>query len=161
MTLAVTLARPEDADTVIDLLEDAARWLLARGVDQWHPGQWKREKVNRAIAEREVFLAHEAGDLVGTITLQWADTSLWPDDGASGYVHRLAVHDASHGRGIGRDLLAWAEREVAARGRFLLRLDCACANSRLRRYYEQLGFTCRGDRHLGPFCASLFEKRIV
>ena len=100
MRLTVEPARTEDLDLVLDLLEDASRWLLAKGVEQWHAGQWKREKIAAAM---------ERG---------WSDELFWPADAAdAGYAHRLAIASDAHGRGLGRALLEWAGREIARRGR--------------------------------------------
>lgn len=98
---------------------------------------------------------------MSTVSLQWSDVPLWPDDASGGYVHRLAVPSGAPGRDLARVLLAWAERETSGRGRSFLRLDCVSDNPRLRRYYELLGFTYRGDQPTGMFCASLLEKRTV
>ncbi|TME91882.1 MAG: GNAT family N-acetyltransferase [Chloroflexi bacterium] len=161
MRLTVEPARTEELDLVLNLLEDASRWLLAKGVEQWHAGQWKREKIAAAMERGEVFLAWEGATVVATISLQWSDELLWPAAaGDAGYVHRLAVASDAHGRGLGRALLDWAGREIARRGRSQLRLDCACDNPGLRRYYEELGFRHRGDRPMGRYCASLYERAL-
>jgi ribosomal protein S18 acetylase RimI-like enzyme len=111
---------------VLALLDDAATWLQARGIDQWHPGQWRRERITEAADRGEVFLARVDGSLAATVSLQWRDELFWPgapDD--AGYVHRLAVHTDWHARATGRALLEWAERSITARGRVYVRLDCA------------------------------------
>jgi len=143
MRLTVEPARTEELDLVLNLLEDASRWLLAKGVEQWHAGQWKREKIAAAM---------ERG---------WSDELFWPAAAADArYVHRVAVASDAHGRGLGRALLDWAGREIARRGRSPLRLDCACDNPGLRRYHEELGFRHRGDRPMGRYCASLYERAL-
>ena len=144
MRPAVEPARIEELDLVLDLLEDAGRWLLAKGIEQWHAGQWKREQIAAAM---------ERG---------WTDELFWPAAaGDAGYVHRLAVASDAHGRGLGRTLLDWADLEITRQGRSQLRLDCACDNPGLRRYYEELRFRHRGDRPMGRYCASLYERPIA
>jgi ribosomal protein S18 acetylase RimI-like enzyme len=77
----------------------------------------------------------------------------------AGYIHAVAVR-REHA-GIGRALIAWAERAVRDAGRPFLRLDCMRDNARIRRYYEELGFERRGDVVVGDhFDASLYEKRV-
>ena len=143
MRLTVEPARTEELDLVLNLLEDASRWLLAKGVEQWHAGQWKREKIAAAM---------ERG---------WSDELFWPAAAADArHVHRVAVASDAHGRGLGRALLDCAGREIARRGRSQLRLDCACDNPGLRLYHEELGFRHRGDRPMGRYCASLYERAL-
>lgn len=144
---------------MLALLDDAALWLQSRGIDQWHPGQWRRENIAEAIDRGEVFLARLDGAVVGTVSLQWRDELFWPGaPNDAGYVHRLAIHSDWHGRGIGRALLEWAATTTATRGRAYVRLDCACENAALRAYYEKLGFAYRGERRSTQWCAALLER---
>jgi GNAT superfamily N-acetyltransferase len=156
----VARARPDDAETVANLLEEAAAWLHARGIDQWHMGDWLRPLLAARIAQGEVHLARHEGEPAATLTLQWSDGETWgpmPDD--AGYIHGFAVRRAYAGQGLGRALLAWAERQVADTGRSFLRLDCMARNLALRAYYERVGFVERRDIPTDDWSA-LYEKRV-
>jgi len=48
--------------------------------------------------------------------------------------------------GAGRLLPAEAERRIAAAVRTVCRLDCPADNARLRRYYEDAGYTVVGEQ---------------
>lgn len=155
-----------DVAGVLALLNDAAAWLLERGVDQWQPGQWSAESIARAIARGETYLMQARGRTLATVSLQWTDALMWPDaSGDAGYIHRLAVARDEHGKDIGRILLTWTEWTIAKRGRRLARLDCACDNGQLRRYYEGAGYRHVDDRIVTDragreFCGSRYEKDI-
>ena len=157
-------ARPDEPDVVLALLNSAAAWLVERGIDGWRPGQFRVERIAVSIARRETHLMLMGEHAVATVTLEWSDARVWPgapDD--AGYVHRLAVAPAEHGKGLGRMLLTWAECQVAMKPRPYVRLDCGCANAALRNYYERAGYQHRGDRTVQgrageAFCASLYEK---
>ena len=162
-TITFRLAALGDTDTVLRILNEAAEWLAVRGIAGWKAGQWRRAKLEAAIGRGETYLALDERAVVGTMCLQWGDDEMWP--GASddaGYVHRLAVGRAAHGRGIGRTLLAFAERTAREDGKRSLRLDCACASAGLRAYYTAAGFSWRGDLEVrgatDTWCGSLFEK---
>jgi protein-tyrosine phosphatase len=158
--ITVVLATPADADIVLDILQEAARWLLSRDIDQWRPDQFEREPLLAAIARGEIYLARRDGEAFGTLRLQWTDERVWGcDTGDAGYVHGLAIRRSAAGIGLGRAVLRWAEQKVAAAGRAYLRLDCMTANLALRSYYERAGFTCRGDLHGKTWSASRYEKR--
>jgi GNAT superfamily N-acetyltransferase len=150
-------------DIVLDVLDQAAEWVKARGAEGWTPGQWRRERLLEAIVAGETNLARNAEAVVGTVTLQWTDETFWP--GAppdAGYVHRLAVTKSAHGQGVGRAMLDWAEQATRDQGRSLLRLDCAAGNPALRAYYESQGFELRGEvTHVGKwgtYRAARYEK---
>jgi GNAT superfamily N-acetyltransferase len=156
----IALAGPEDVDHVLGLINEAARWLLARGIRQWPVDpDLPRETVARQLRQRECYLAWEGDQAVGTFSLQLSDPPMWgaqPDDAL--YLHGLAVR-RTH-RGLGRHLLSWAERMAAAAGRSYLRLDCMAENPALRAYYERAGYRHRGDVKGRGWAASLYEKAV-
>ncbi len=151
-----------DIDIVLDILNDAARWLTSRGIDQWRPGSFDRAQLTARIDSGEIYLATVDGQPAGTLTLQASDPLFWPDapDDAL-YLHKLAVHRTYAGRGLGLYLLRWAERMAAARGKRYLRLDCMAESAALRAYYEAAGFGHRCDIAGRNWSASLYEKAIV
>jgi GNAT superfamily N-acetyltransferase len=157
--LELTRARPEDVDEIVDILSEAAHWLLGRGIVQW-PDPFPRARVARLVERGAFHLARLDGETVATLALLWSDPAFWgerPPD--AGYVHALAVRRAWAGRGLGARLLEWAEAEVAGAGRRYLRLDCLAANGDLRRYYERQGFEPRGQVDVDDLTASLYERR--
>jgi len=80
------------------------------------------------------------------------------------YVHNLVVRRAWSHRGLGHQLLAWAEQQTAIAGRTFLRLDCFANNPILRKYYENAGFEDRAevDAHysFGILRLRRYEKRV-
>jgi ribosomal protein S18 acetylase RimI-like enzyme len=157
--LEVVRATESDVDEVLDLLAEAAAWLRERSIEQWPP-RFPREQIAASVARGETYLARSGDVTAATIALQWDDSFFWgersPD---AGYVHRVAVRRPFAGRGLGVELLDWADGRIAARGRRYLRLDCKAENPRLRAYYERLGFEHRGDVERGTWRASLYERR--
>ncbi len=163
--IAIERARLADTNLLIEIHEDAARWLWARGIHQWEPGTFPRDRLISRIERGEVYLARLDGEPVGMAILQEADEDTWgarPDDAL--YLHGLRVRRAYAGQGIGRTILRWVEEQVAARGRIYLRLDCMADNTKLRAYYEDAGFRCVGeetDEDDPDWRASLYEKRVA
>jgi GNAT superfamily N-acetyltransferase len=145
----ISPATAADIDDVLDILYEAARWLSSRGINQWPIDGFPRELIAGDISRGEVYLAKRERRAVGTFTLQWSDELFWP--GATeeaGYIHRIAVRRDA--RGLGVELLKFAERATAATGRKLLRLDCFSGNVALCNYYERAGFVRRADIEIDP-----------
>jgi ribosomal protein S18 acetylase RimI-like enzyme len=139
----IVLAGPADLDDVLEVLNETARWLTSRGINQWVDG-FPRQLVAADISRGEVYLARRERRAVGTFTLQWSDELFWPGAvGEAGYIHRIAVRREA--RGLGVELLQMAERVTASSGRKSLRLDCFAGNDALCAYYERAGFARRGD----------------
>jgi len=159
-TVKVVRAGPEDLQTVVVILDDAAKWLQGRGIDQW-PFPFPRRHIQRRFQTAEVYLGMYEGQAIGTFSLHWSDQldQLWSDlPDEAGYLHGLAVRRAFAGHGIGTEMLRHAERIVAAARKPYLRLDCWSENYPLCQYYERCGFVDRGVIKL-PVGAALWSCR--
>lgn len=139
------------APEVTNILRDAALWLNRKGIVQWsdflNPEQ-AQMVVNKRFAEGEVFLGYLDGIAAATITLQWKD-EFWGElgsDPSAGYIHTMAVKREYAGRGIGGELLNWADDYFEQGGRTRTRLDCIEKNERLCRFYDDLNFKTIGRK---------------
>jgi protein-tyrosine phosphatase len=154
-------AQHDDLSVVMEILDQAARWMLERGIWQWEapspPEVWQR--MAREIENREVYLARlpETGEPVGTLRFEWTGAPLWPKEADAGYIHSMTVKPAYMGRQLGQRMLEWTIDHVRSRGKRIARLDCMTANPRLRAYYESAGFHYRGDSRSGAYQLSLYE----
>ena len=159
----VVAARPGDAAVLARLRDEAARWLGARGIDQWVPGQFPAAWLESTSSAPGAFLLRQGADVAGTVTVSWHDPMVWDDDLlAAGYVGHLIVARAFAGQGLGRRLLQWAEDSVAVSGRGLVRLDCPAENQALRALFESAGYYPVTVREVGDGppvrLAALYEK---
>ena len=163
----VTEATVDDAARLLELRESLSSWLIGRGIHQWLPKSLGIESLEREINEGSVFVAHDGGELVGSLTIVREDERIWGQTpGDADYVHRLMVDRRWSGHGVGSDLLAWARRRAEVSGRHWLRLDCAENNSALRAYYEKVGFRCVGLRDIAGLlpdggAVALFEMSLT
>lgn len=150
----------DDLDTVLGILDDATRWLLAKGITTvWVPGQFSRETFLDQISKGEVYLAIVDRKPVGTFILQWSDPFFWGEQPpVAGYVHKFAVRPEYSGRGIGLAMLSWAENRARQAGKTLLRLNCMADDRKIRDYYEHARFIHKGDVAKPKATASLYEK---
>ena len=158
----VVPARPEDTDTILEILDEAAAWIIERKLPSvWKPGGFSRQAFLEQISRGEVQIGLVQEKPAATVTLQWSDPVFWgerPPD--SGYVHKLAVRPAYAGQKIGVAMLKWAEASARTAGKRFLRLNCLAEDMKIRDYYEQAGFLYKGDV-LGPRAmASLYEKAL-
>jgi GNAT superfamily N-acetyltransferase len=161
-TRTIAPAGPEDVDAQAAIGESTSAWLESRGIDAGRPPRPLHEIVADRVRQGNIYLASLDGAPAATVTLLCEPEDLWSDlPGNACYVHGLMVHRDFAGRQIGLALLRWAERETAAQGKSLLRLDCQAENPELRAYYERAGFTHRGDVCLGHRTAARFERRII
>jgi GNAT superfamily N-acetyltransferase len=128
-------ANAADLDVVLAILDEAARWLITRGIQQW-PSPFPRVVVERDFETNTVWLASLDGHPIATASTLTSDPMFWGDltDNAW-YLHRLAIR--RHEAGAGRQFLEWIERQAASSGVEYMRLDCCVG---LRAYYEKAGY---------------------
>ena len=134
-------AEPSQVGAVSDLLDGAAAWLHARGLDQW-PDPFAAERLMEAIDRGATYLVVDRGRAVATVTLDVIpDQEFWSPRECREpalYVRKLAIDRAY--RGLGSRLLNWAGTQAYDRKLGLLRLDAWKTNEGLRDYYIGQGF---------------------
>jgi GNAT superfamily N-acetyltransferase len=114
--------------------------------EQWTPGELPVSYFERLVAEGAVWLLQHDGRIVGTVGVSWSEPTIWRerDTDEAGYIRGLVIDRNFAGKGLGRDLLHWAEAHIRFSACQLARLDCVRTNGELRNYYEQEGY-----RHVG------------
>jgi GNAT superfamily N-acetyltransferase len=165
VSLEIRLAGPSDLPAVLSILNDAAAWLVAKGIKGQWPEVWDEEYVAGKIAGGETYLAYQNEQPVATVALQWSDEIMWgKQSDEAGYVHHLAVRRSQAGSGLGRQVLDWTAGQAIFRGKKYLRLDCASFNPALRDYYLRAGFSLVGAKkglwEGFPFDVNLFEMKL-
>ena len=119
------LETPADVETCVALMLASDPWRRLRVGEQ---------ACRRTIThpEREAHAAWRGDSLVGFIVLAFQGP-------LSGYVQLLGVAESARGQGVGRALMALAERIAFARGPNLF-LCVSGFNTGARRFYARLGF---------------------
>jgi ribosomal protein S18 acetylase RimI-like enzyme len=97
------------------------------------------ERIGHAIVSDNVRVAREDGDIVGFVMFDTELGSL-ATTRQRGIVHNIYVVPDRRGAGIGSELLATAERELAARGADTVALEVMAENEAARRFYRRHGY---------------------
>src|SRR3989441_12518982 len=103
----IVRAQQGDLDSVLEILEEASRWLSSKGLEtRWRPSPTFRETIKNNIERGNVYVVKDVEGTVGTITLQWSDNKFWGDlPPDSGYVHKLAIKRSHGGKRLGPRML--------------------------------------------------------
>src|SRR5271157_758563 len=159
MRPSIRQAMPQDAENVIGILGEAARWLEQRGMAMWRDDELLPGRTVADINAGLFFVAEWEGLAAGVVKFQLEDSLFWPDvpRSQSAFVHRLAVRRQFAGGGVSSALLRWAAERARSLGRDYLRLDCEASRPRLRAVYERFGFRHHSDRQVGPYLVSRYE----
>lgn len=108
------------------------------------------EEIERRAArlagrpDHSVVVAVRGGEVIGWIHLSARDTlESDPDVEVAG----LVVDERCRGGGVGRQLMAYAERWAASRGRTLVRVRSNVVRERAHAFYKGLGFRIQKTQH--------------
>jgi ribosomal protein S18 acetylase RimI-like enzyme len=152
---------------VVDVLEDAARWLASIDRTAWPVGSFaaldsrERRQVVDALEFGELYLATIGGEPAATVSLFEQDERFWPGAPRDAlYVHKLAVRRRFAGIGLGAAVLGWVEGRARARGKPYLRLDTDPDNPEILAYYRRHGYRRMGDAVDGDLHVALLERRL-
>ena len=165
MTIAIRLAEQRDLEDLVGLLADCMREMRARGLDQWDEIYPDRSTLQTDVDARTLYVASTPVlPLAGAFTLnqrqdpEYAAVA-WQIAGAPiAVVHRLMVHPAAQGAGVGRQLMHLAEGEAHRLGFRVLRLDTLVANDRALALYRGLGYREAGPVRFRKGLFACFEK---
>lgn len=163
-------ATPSDYPDILSLIEAAAKWLSAKGTDQWAepwPDEPRRNaRVLDDLRKGKTWLAEDGATVAATITVDPADNGVWPAErrrDPAVYLRRLIVDRRYGGLQVGAKLLDWAS-DIAERRHHAqwIRVDVWTTNFGLHDYYRRQGFADAGLRDLaddpGYPSRALFER---
>jgi ribosomal protein S18 acetylase RimI-like enzyme len=123
-----------DEDAVVALWHDVG---LTR---PWNDP--RRDIARKKLVQRELFLVGEDAGLV-------VATAMAGYDGHRGWVYYLAVAPDRQGQGIGRVLMAEAERRLLALGCPKVNVQIRSGNEVAATFYNRLGYTADHATGLG------------
>ena len=176
-------------DEALDLLDEAAAWLRARGVGSQWPTSFRDPSASDVNRDRlgelrkyadlgQLWVLRDSGhggQAVATATVTHLPdmdfASQWPD-GTSGhhfatslwdarYLCRMAVSRSVSGQGVGAVMVDFAGWLARNAGVSTLRLDCSKTNTKLHTYYEGIGFKRVGTAEVpGRLSGALFQKLV-
>lgn len=158
-------ATADDADVVIRILRDAARWLIDKSIHQWsyYLTDEAASEVRQAIKIGTTYMVTDNDQQpVATFNLSREqndlDASVWGScEDEALYLHRLAVDQNYRRQRIGKKLLEWIEENSQTESG-VLRLDCVADNSALNQFYMNAGFTFSGYARAKDIQFSRYEK---
>lgn len=163
--LIIAAATAEELPVVMEILDQAAQWMLAKGIQQWSspPPTEFCTFMDSEIAKGKVYLARIEASYtpIATWRFGWSNQTLWHDEtNSAGYLYTLATHPNVHGHGIGSTLLKWAATHIKEQQRSYFRLDCMANNLPLQHYYQAQGFRFCGYATSDTHHAALFEMAL-
>lgn len=171
----IRLARTDELDVVLGLIDGAAAWLRKEkpATRQWNR-PWpdpdgRSKRVWAGLRDAETWLLLDgADDPIGTVTIKTeGHDELWTARERATqavYLHRLVIERRHAGTGLGAELIDWAGRKGRSEhpAAELIRIDVWSDNAELHDYYRRQGFRYIATRTTSDRSPSgaVFEKPI-
>ncbi len=136
-------ARPEHAEAVFRLFEEAKRVGRGRGTTDWDETYPTRDFIDEDIAQGALWTLREDGALVATISMLSEDLTEveagWTDAHACALA-RLCVDPMLQGRGVGAEMMRRITEEAARQGYRATRHLASVDNPAALKLYRKLGY---------------------
>lgn len=155
--IRLTAAAPADADGVLALYQSQ----IGVGTSDWDDDYPTMAFAEADITVSRLFIAREDGEIIAAASLlddeDCASLACWTPAKA-GYLLRLCVKPALHGRGAAGLVVARIEETAVSLGLGAVRLLCAKSNAAALRVYPRAGYTRCGECRFYDTDFFCFEK---
>ncbi|GAB3910952.1 GNAT family N-acetyltransferase [Kibdelosporangium lantanae] len=139
----MSLAKAEELDDVMVLINQRIQWLRERESEQWNTGRPFRTRMENYISHGATWLLRDVSIPIATVTITtdgdpdfWTPQELRQD---ALYVEKMATSTHRSGEGLGRLLLTWVQDHAVRNGKKIVRWDVWRTNSQLQDYYKSVG----------------------
>lgn len=149
--MLLTKAIQSDFASVCELYQAAIADMHARGICQWHWGDYPNEgQIREDIAAGALWIIRREVRVVGAVSLNGFfdpvyDEVNWLFGVKPGVFHRFALHPDAQGHGLGRQALKDILDILRGMGCDSLRIDTHATNKRALTLYQSLGMRVSGS----------------
>lgn len=151
MSMKILLATPSDLEQVWALRLKATAFLASQHVDQWQFEDPTIEDFKADILKEELYICKENDVIIGMFALKFEIEptyqhidGLWHYDLPYATIHRLALDPLYQKRGLGYEMLTYAEAIAKKRGIFYMRIDTHEQNLNAQRLFIKIGYVYCG-----------------
>lgn len=140
----------KDQKRVLKLYKNVTRDLRSKDNDQWDHFYPNRIVIKRDLTNQSLYGIIEDDLVIGAVVIDGVQNEKyekirWHDhSGIAACIHRLAVQPQSQGKGIGKELLNFAEQQARSLGYTSIRLDVYSKNIEAVGMYTKNGYVNRG-----------------
>ncbi len=161
--MKIRQAYQEDLSKAKKLTEACAVGMQQLGIFQWNAQYPSEEKLQHDIDHKELYVLEENNQIMGMIVLseimdeEYIPVSWLTPSEKNLYIHRLAIHPESWGKGYGQKLMDFAEEFARKLDFQSIRLDTFSLNQRNQKFYETRGYQKLKDIYFPKQSAAPFH----
>jgi GNAT superfamily N-acetyltransferase len=154
--MKITSPTVEDLSEILNMVSKITEKMQSQGNFQWDDNYPTPEILLKDIQEGTLFTANHNDNIIGILALTYKEEVQYKDitwndkDGKAIEIHRMGVLPSCQGKGIGRKLFEFTEEFAQKNGYSSIRLDTYCANDRMIKLIELMGYIKTGDIFFPP-----------
>lgn len=164
--MQIRQAKPSELNAIMEVYQSCVKGMIALGIDQWDESYPNRHIIQQDLELGDYYVGLINEEIVAGIkidhkqdpsylTINWADKT-----NNFMVVHRLCSKTSVWGKGIGKQMMKFAEKLAKEKGCISMRLDTYINNPKAISFYKHIGYKQLGHINLKPhkdvyFC---FEK---
>ncbi len=143
MNFTIRQATEKDIPVFLDLYKQAVDWLNSTGQPMWSYETVSWENLSKSYRVEEFFIGYVDDTPACCMALPSFDPNYWDDipPANSLFVHKVTVSRPFAGQGLSYKLLDFAVERTRSLGYKTLRIDARVLRPKLRKLYEDYGFT--------------------
>lgn len=150
------LAKREDIDKIMLIIEKAREYLKNEGIDQWQNGYPNRDTIENDISNSNFYVLSEDKDILGVVALSFDGEETyrkiyegaWLTDGNYAVIHRMAVDLDKKRRGLASEMIKGIEGTCMEKDVYSIKVDTHRKNQGMQNMLKKNGFKYCGIIYL-------------
>lgn len=159
-----------DVPFMLEQYDLAREYQKQRSTRHWQ--RFDPALIRKEIEEKRQWKIMIDDSIACIFMIAYDDPGIWGEKNSDPavYIHRIVTHPDHHGKGLIKNIIAWAKEHAKQSGKKYLRMDTWGDNPKLIEYYSKCGFklleiiTPQNTDDLPPHYScislSLFEMRL-
>ena len=149
--MTITKPTKEDIPELLIVTKACAQAMIADGIYQWNEDYPSYGAFEKDIEIGQLWVLKDDGNIIGSVVIselidEEYKAVVWLTPNAKNmYIHRLAIHPNSQGKGLAQKLMDFAEAYAKENDFVSVRLDTFSVNARNNTFYKKRGYQKLGD----------------
>lgn len=154
--MIIKQAKADDLDAIMDMYASCVEGMLALGIDQWDESYPNRAIIEQDLKDACYYIGVLEGEIVAGMRVDKIQDPTylridWKDKTNNFMVvHRLGSKTNVWNKGIGKQMMEFAEKLAKEKGCSSFRLDTYSHNPKAIAFYKKRGYSQLGHINLKP-----------
>lgn len=159
------LAKNEDLNRIMEIIEDARKFLKDSNIDQWQDGYPNKEIIKEDIKNNGGYILVEGENIIAYVFISFGIDEdyknidgKWLTNDKYATIHRMAIDRKYRGKGIGSRIFDFAEELSYENNIFSIKIDTDNDNELMKHLINKKNYTYCGIIQFNNTEKIAFEK---